>query len=440
MKWTAAILLSAAPLHAAENARVEFAFGVLAECRGDEAGAEVRFENARKLDPQAGPLVKRGVSRLLAAGDRAGAISLYREYAAARPDDLDVQLGYADFLTEQGGGDALARKLAVQTLDAALAKHSGHPEVVRRLFSLDRSRGAALMETLSAEDPAAVLLYASLSRSLHDADDAEARGEVDRRFQSAMEAHPENPALAREASEHFRNSNRAEQAIGVLKRHTEAAPWSLDLRVRMGVLCFTAKRDQEGEAALKEVLAIDPRNALAHQALAKRYRLDGKQDLAAYHAGELLKIRGGSPEEFLKLAGGHLAADRPREARLLLEKAVFDHPENTDLRVKLAIATLRDTETRSRAPRLFREAEAAFPEGKITDPEFLTASAEAMIEAGQSKAAEERLRAAIRAWPADAKKETAAALRRLAELWQKENRNAEAAKALLLRADGLDPK
>lgn len=296
------------------------------------------------------------------------------------------------------------------------------------------------METLAADDPESALLFASLSRSLHEADDVAARGEVDRHYLAALEAHPENTALAREASEHFRNTGRLDQAIEVLKRHTDAAPWSLDLRVRMGVLDFTAKRDKEGESVLKDVLAIDPKNALAHQALAKRYRFDGKADLVAHHSGELLKIRGGSPGEFLKLAEEHLAAKRPREARLLLEKAVFDHPEDTGLRVKLAIATLRDGETRGRAPRLFREAEAAFPDGKITDPEFLTASAEAMIDAGQGKAAEERLRAAIRAYPADAKKETAAALRRLAELWQKENRNAEAAKALLLRADGLDPK
>jgi hypothetical protein len=97
---------------------------------------------------------------------------------------------------------------------------------------------------------------------------------------------------------------------------------------------------------------------------------------------------------------------------LLLEKAAFDHPENPELKMKLAVATHRDPETRSRATRMFRAAEAAFPGDNITDPTFLTAAAEAMIEAGQSRAGEERLRAAIRAYPPEAKKETAAALRR----------------------------
>jgi hypothetical protein len=434
------IILSAAPFAAAENPRLEYALGMLAESRGETEAASEHFENARLADPTAAPLVERGVSRLLAAGDRAGAIQLYREFAAVRPDDLRVQLGYADFLADQGKGDSLALKLATDTLNAALAKNPGNPEIIRRLFSLDRSGGAALIEKLAPDDPQSVLLFASLSRSLHEAADAEARAGIDKRFLTALEAHSENPVLAREASEHFRNTGRLDQAIDVLKRHTKAAPWSLDLRVRIGVLFFTAKRDAEGEAALKEVLAIHPGLALAHQSLAKRYRWDGNQELAAFHAGELLKLRGGSPSEFLKLSDERLAADRPREARLLLEKAVFDHPENAELRMKLAVATHRDPETRTRAPRLFREAEAVASEGKISDPAFLTASAEAMIESGQSKAGEERLRAAIRAYPPDAKKETAAALRRLADLWQKENRNADAAKALLLRADSLDPK
>ena len=111
-----------------------------------------------------------------------------------------------------------------------------------------------------------------------------------------------------------------------------------------------------------------------------------------------------------------------------------------ELRIQLAIASQRDPETRARSALLFREAEIALAGGKTSDPAFLSASAEALIEAGQSRAAEERLRAAIRAYPPDAKLETAATLRRLAELWDSENRNADAARALRKRADSLDPK
>ena len=428
------------PLFAAPNPQLEFALGVLAESRGDDSSAATHFENARLADLTAAPLVNRGVSRLLASGDRSGAIALYRAFASSRPGDLSAQLAYADFLTDQSRGDSLALKLATETLDSALAKNPGHPEIIRRLFVLDRSRGDSLIEQLPPADPAAALLFAELSRSLHDSEDAASRAEIDRRFLLALEAHPENPALARAAAEHFRKTDRRDQAIGVLKRHTSAAPWSLDLRVRLGILEFDAKRDEDGESTLKELLTIHPNHALAHQALAKFYRLHDQPEPAAHHSAELLKLRGGSTAEFLKLADERLAADDPRSARLLLERAVFDHPENAELRMKLAIATHRDPETRARAPRLFREAEGDLADSKSADPAFLSASAEAMIEAGQSKAGEERLRAAIRAYPPTAKKETAAALRRLATLWNAENRNADAARALLQRADSLDPR
>jgi predicted Zn-dependent protease len=432
-------LLLACFLNASPNPRIEFAYGVLAESRGDDDLAATRYENARLADPTAAPLVERGVSRRIAAGERADAIRLYREFAAAKPDDPAAQLGFSDFLIREGAGDALALKLARETLQALLTKNPGSPEIIRRLVPLDRENGPKLIEQLAPDEPQSASLFATLSRSLHDGPDDLPLEEIDRRYQLAFDAHPEDAAFAREVSEYFRNTKRLDRAIDVLKRHAEAAPWSLDLRVRTGVLYFTAKRDANGEAALKEVLAIHPKHALAHQALAKFYRQKQDSAQAAFHAGELLKIRGGSPSEFLKLADEHMAADRPREARLLLEKAAFIHPDHAEIRLKLAIATHQDPESRASAPRLFREAESAAVDGKISDPAFLTASAEALIESGQSKAAEERLRAAIRSYPADAKKETAAALRRLAALWESENRNADAARALLQRADSLDP-
>ena len=433
-------LLFAASLAEAGNPRTDFAVGVLAESRDDAAEATLRFENARKADPLALPLVRRAVRARLAEGARPAAVKLYRDLAAARPDDLEIQLACADFLEQQGGGDALALKLADETLEAALQKNPGHPEIIRRLFQRAPSAGdkSRRLDQLAADDPASVLLYATLTRSLFDSADAAAREKLDRRFLSAVESYPENPGLARAASEYFRDTERPDQAIDILKRHIEAAPSSLDLRTRLGILHFTAQRDAEGEAALKEVLAIHPRQALAHQSLAKFYRLRDPPGPARFHAGELLKIRGGSPADFIKLADEWLAADDPRQARILLEKAVFDHPQNFELANQLAIATRRDPATRDLAARLFREAEALRSADRKPEPAFLIESAEALIAQGQSKAAEERLRAAIKSFPPEAKKETAAALRRLALLWETEGRNVNAARALRQRADALD--
>ncbi len=435
------LLLAAMP--AVGNPRLDFAFGVLATERGNEEEARRLFEQARKEDPTAFALVKRAISARLEDDDRSGAIALYRDLATARKKELGIQIGYADFLTEQGRGDSLATKLAVETLLAALKLSPGNPEIIRRLFQQassagDKPRQFELLEMLPKENPAAAMLYASFMRGLVDSEDEAAREKIDRRLLDAVATHPESSSLARAASDHFRNTGRLDKAIDVLNQHVEAAPSSLDLRTRLGILCFSAKRDEEGETRLKEVLVIQPRQTLAHQSLAKFYRLRDKPELARQHSAELLKIRGGSPSEFTGLAEEWLAAGDPRQARLLLEHAVFSHPGNFELASLLAIATRRDPETSSRAARLFREAEAAQPADGKPSPDFMLESAEVMISEGQGKAAEERLRNAIRAYPPGAKKETAAALRRLAGLWESENRNLDAAKSLRQRADGLD--
>lgn len=226
IRQTAICLLLASALAVADNARLEFAYGVLETMRGVNT-AQDHFENARLADPTALPLVSRAVRARMAAGDRSAAIKLYRELAAARPEELEIQLTYADFLDQQSNGDSLASQLADATLAAALAKNPGHPQVILRLFqhaltAANKLRQIELLEQLSADDPASVLLHASLSRSMAAADDAAAREKVDQRFLHAVELHPELPALARAASDHFRETERPEQAIALVIRIADA--------------------------------------------------------------------------------------------------------------------------------------------------------------------------------------------------------------------------
>jgi tetratricopeptide (TPR) repeat protein len=430
------------PLLAADP-RVDFAMGVRAEERGDEAAAQTAFEAAWKQDPKALPLVRKLAEYRLAANDRAGAVKLYRDLAQGSPERTDVQLAYATILEQTGHGDAMAQKLAVEILEKTLEKNPGDLTLISRLLTIFRSQGEkdraiALMEQLPQSHPQAAEIYASAARGLFKGDDIVARDRVDRRYLAALQSHPEDQVLARFASDYFRTTGRLEEAIQILADHVKAAPWSLDLRTRLGVLLFSAKRDAEGEAALKEVVDIRPNSDLALQSLAKFHRLKGNEKEARHYGAELLKARGGSPKEFVILADEYLAAGDPRAARLLLEKGVFDHPTRPELAMKLAVATRLDPETKAKAGRLFREAEAAMGEMK-PDAAFLMESADCLLEEGQSKAAEERMRTAIRSFPPDQKKETASALRRLAGLWDQENRNADAAKALKQRADALDP-
>ena len=53
---------------AAADPRLEFAWGVLAESRGDAEAAAAHFDKALAADPTATALVKRKVERLLSEG------------------------------------------------------------------------------------------------------------------------------------------------------------------------------------------------------------------------------------------------------------------------------------------------------------------------------------------------------------------------------------
>lgn len=439
--WTGLLLISAA---VAEPKR-DFARGVLENLRGNDGGPW--FERAVEDAPQAWPLVRRVAERRFRVGDVAAASTYYREFVAARPDHLAGRIAYADFLRESSPDDDLAANLAIETLEEGLRRHPDHPALLRRLFRTYEQRGyrersRELFERV-AELPGRdhVLAAADMARTLFRADNEVARARIDEVFENAINRAPRDPVLARAASEHFRTGGRLPRAIEMLEIHTAADPNSLDLRVRLGILRIAAGQSEKGVATLEEVLAIDPDLALAHQTLAKYHRRGDRPAKARPHAVALLRIRGGDADAFVELAAELLADGQAREARLLLEKGLFDHPRDAAIATRLAIAARRDASSRKTAVRRFREAEAlSGADGPVTAPEFQREFAEALIEAGRPEPAESRLRAAIKAYPSEASGEIAAALRRLATLWREEGRNLAAARALEARADRLAPR
>ena len=432
----------------AASPRLDFALGILAEQRGDRKAAAESIEKSRAADPTAYPLVTRVAERHRAEGDIEGASTLYREFAAGQPQRLDAQLAYADFLRSTSPDDDFAAKMARETLEKSLERFPGALPIQRRLFRIyeavgQRDRSLAIFVSIASSQPGPTeaLAAVAMARSLFPKDDVTARGRVDELLKGACERVPEDPVLARAASEHFRTTSRLPEAVAILAKHVEAVPSSLVLRTRLGILQLAADQTKEGEQTLLEVVAIDNNQGLAHQSLAKLYRKQERAAEARLHAAQALKVKGGGVSEFTELADEFLAADLPRDARLLLEKAMFYHPTDADVAVKLAVASRRDPQSRDQASRLFREAESLSGEkGPATDPVFLTEFAECLLEAKQTKAAEDRLRTAIRTYQPEQKKDTATALRRLAGIWQAEKRNEEGAKSLLQRADALDPR
>lgn len=422
---------------------MDFSYGVLEELRGEKREAVEFYKKAYAADPLALPLARIEANRLMEEGDRPAALDVYRAVVAGRPQEPLIHIEFGDFVGRVGKGDSLAEQLREECYRKVLEVFPGGYLPVERLVRLAREQGndrraRKILEELSLDSVAAVLYFVATTKSLYDVKDAEAASRIDRAFEKGVKEHPGEAGLARKASDHFKGTGRLDRAISLLGEHVDAVPSSLDMKVRQGILMFSAKRDSEGLQILGEVLDVYPRKAMAHEALAKYYRLNGAAEKARNHAAELLKIRGGGADDFLKLAEELMADAEFREARLLLEKAVFVHEEDIRLRMKLAMATAHDPETEEAAARLFREAELMLEKGGEMDLGFMLDSARQLLAQGESKAAEDRLRTAIKTFPKKSKGETAAALRALADIWLAEGRNLDAAQALIRRAEALD--
>lgn len=423
-------------------ARREFAKAVLAGLRGDAESSASHEEAARVAHPTALLLADRAAKRAIQSGDIKTASTLYRTLAQDRPDSLRAQFLYTDFLRSQSAEDDFALRLAVETLETLQQKQPAHPEVVERLLRLyeqqgQRAKSEALYQTYLKQPQADPSVAEMFSRILRDQDDARSQEQLDRMYRERMRASPQDPNVARAASEHFRKTKRLPEAIAILQAHVMAAPSSLDMCVRLGILHLANKQEAEGEAKLQAALAIDPSLFLAHQSLAKLYDQQKKPDLARKHRSEMLKLRGGDASEFLEVAQDFLTVKDAKTARILLEKACFDYPKNVDLLYLRAVATHLDAEESAKAVGLFEKAEKLAKE-PTRNPSYLRHAAESYWTAKQTEKAEARLRDAIKAYPATEKKESAAAIRLLASWWQQQNKNADAAKALLQRAEMLE--
>jgi len=444
LRWISIAIASSGILFAQDTAvaRREYAQAVLAGLRGDAQGKARHEEAARIAHPTALLLADRAARRAIKAGDIKTASTLYRTLAQDRQDSLQAQFLYTDFLRSQSAEDDFALRLAVEKLEELRKKQPTHPEILERLLrlyeqQLQREKSEALYQDYlkhAQADPAVAEMF---SRILRDQDDAQSQEQLDKMYRQRIEETPGDPNLARSASEHFRKTKRLPEAIALLQKHVKAAPSSLDMRVRLGILLLANKQEAEGEAALLAALAIDPSLYVAHQSLAKHYGQQQKPEQARKHRSEMLKLRGGDASEFLEVSQEYLNAKDAKAARILLEKACFDYPKDVDLLYLRAVATHLDAAESAKAPALFDEAEKLAKE-PTRNPLYLRHAAESYWTAKQTEKAESRLRDAIKAYPATQKKESAAAIRLLASWWQQQNKNADAAKALLQRAEMLE--
>lgn len=454
MRFLLALILLSPALSAEDQSAklAEYAKGIYAEREGDVETARKHFETSLKSDPHVFYLAQKTATVQGLLHDTAAASGTLRSYAKSHPQHLGSHLYYADFLNQWSSREATARKTAIETLERANTNFPHDSAVFSRLINLyetneepDKSR--ALFEAQFDAPEAGPFHWMSLApiaRTLLPSDSEELTEHLDAIAVNTAKTGIAIPAAAKSVSDYYRKTDRLDEAITTLQQHVEAVPNSLDLRTRLGLLLIYADRDDEAEKSLLETLTIDHDQVLAHKALAKFYADRDQPIKSLYHRTEVLKIAGGDPSEFLELANQYLDNEQAHQARLLLEKARFDHPTNPGIAARLAIATLRDGDTEIAALQ-FRQAEALAKDSKDPDakeflgPDFQLEFAGALRDAGDLPAAEARLRQSVKGTPADQPLQKARALRELARLWLDQDKNHGPAIGLLKSAKSLDP-
>lgn len=441
----------AAPPSAEENL-AQYAKGIFAELDDDKKGARKHFEATLKNDAASFTVARKTAHFQLADQDLPSAAKTLRNFAHSQPEHLSSHLYYADFLERNAPRDAIAQKAASDLLTGANERHPNRYEVYSRLISLHENLGErekslavfnAQFEAVEA-GPEHWMSLAPIAKTLLPKEDPELKKKLDLIADKTVETGVAIAAAARRASDYYRQTGRMDDALAVLKQHVEIQPDSLDLRTRLGLLQFYNKEEESALKTLLETLEIDPDQMLAHKALSQYYARNEQPEKSLQHRAEVLRIAGGSPDDFLELANQYLELKKPHPARLILEKARFDHPENPALAARLAIATLRDGDTTT-AARLFRQAEALAKESSdpsaknVLDADFQLEFAGSLKKAGDVAAAENRLRNAIRGIPPGQPKKSARALRELARLWIDQKKNLAPAASLLKRAKSLEP-
>ena len=430
----------------------EYARGVFANLNGNTRAARQHFEATLQKDPDSFPVARKTAGLQREDGDLSAAAGTLRSYAEAQPDHLISQLYYADFLENYAARDAVAQRAATKLLTEATGRFPHHHEVYTRLIHLhenlgQRDKSLALFQTqLEAKDAGLEhwMALPPIAQTLLPGGSPELQEALEHITEKTVETGVQIAMAARRASDYYRQTGRLGKAIGVLQKHLELQPDSLDLRTRLGLLQLYDKQEKAALRTLQETLQIDPHQTLAHKALSQFYARNGNPDKSLHHRAEVLRIAGGAPDDFLQLADQFLELKKPHLARLILEKARFDHPEHPALAARLAIATLRDGDPAA-ASRLFRQAEAlardsGHPSARdVLDAGFQIEFAGALRQTGDRASAENRLRHAIRAIPPGQPGTSAHALRELARLWIDGNKNFAPAASLLKRAETLEP-
>jgi Tfp pilus assembly protein PilF len=283
-----------------------FKIGVLQEL-GDKAGIEKVLLKLAEVAPDYLPGRLGLVQFYASAGEVDKGIGVYRQLVDEKPDNVDLALGYVEFLRNKRGSDAA---------QAELERHLKQPKPSYR-YTL----ALALLQFTSGQQPAAIdMLRKYLEQDLADA-----------------EAHEVKAELARMLLATGDKTAAAEVIEEVLKadpHHVAALTVRATMRLKDG--------DAEGAIGdLRTALNDDPKSQQANLVLAQAYEMAGHLELAEERLAETAANAAFQPKAtapYLAFLKRYQKLDRMED---VLNRVLSVAPTDVDTLRRLAEVRLR---------------------------------------------------------------------------------------------------
>lgn len=408
------------------------------------------FREVMMLDLTHAGLADRVASLAVTAGQPGEARRILEEAVRRRPDAEGPAAALAEFLVSHQDENVQVHAEALGMVKDLLLKFPGSARVCAlavRLFLNDQRRPeaqAAVRLVIAREnrDPQFWLTMMPVVREAFPLDDPDTRqahqalvaGCVER----ATTLAPRDPHVLEAAADFYARLQMPAQATGWYRKLTALQPGNLTARRKLGQCLRLTGDNTAARKLFEELLQIDSADAVAHRAMAALCEAENQPREALRHRSELLRIDGGLPGEYLKLAAQLDTAGLKEERRLTLERGCFAHPQSPRLAVAWAGALHRAGKLREAVTQFERaETLAARHEPEALDADYFLSRAACARDSGGREEAARHFRAVIDKAPKGKPEKAAAAYGGLALLWLEDGIKLEEARELLRIASGL---
>lgn len=318
--------LNALATAAPDNARLQYLLVDALVQSGNLAGATALLERRVAAEPPTSPARRMLANLWMRQGRPDKVIELLgddsdEQLAAGATDDLLASARLAR--TSAGEAiTALTRRLAAQPQDQRLRAALAAAQVAN-------GEPAAALTTLGdmpehdwAPEAAAVRMTALLNMG----NEIEANRLVDRLLDPAAGAGAAALVAAADAAQRQR---RGAIVSRLLDRAVAVDANNADVQLRRASLAFDARRYDEAERILRDVLQAQPEFLTASVALARVAEAKGNVDAAREALRDAIRRSPKSPEPALTLASLELRANRPAESSKVLDALIAAQPDGT---------------------------------------------------------------------------------------------------------------